>query len=63
VIATVKEPGIGDIKLFNLTAKFSKTPAAIDAPPPRLSAHSGEILKGLGYDEDAIKALKEKGVI
>ena len=63
VIATVKEPGIGDIKLFNLTAKFSKTPAAIDAPPPRLSAHSGEILKGLGYDEDAIKALKEKGAI
>jgi formyl-CoA transferase len=63
VIATVKEPGIGDIKLFNLTAKFSKTPAAIDAPPPRLSAHTGEILQGLGYTEDAIKALKEKGAI
>ncbi|HEX7502105.1 MAG TPA: CaiB/BaiF CoA-transferase family protein, partial [Acidobacteriota bacterium] len=63
VIATVKEPGIGDIKLFNLTAKFSKTPAAIDSPPPRLSAHTGEILKGLGYKEDDIKALKEKGAI
>ncbi len=63
VIATVKEPGIGDIKLFNLTAKFSKTPAKIDAPPPRLSAHTGEILKGLGYNEEDIKALKEKGAI
>jgi CoA:oxalate CoA-transferase len=63
VIATVKEPGIGDIKLFNLTAKFSKTPAQIDAPPPRLSAHTGEILKGLGYKDDDIKALKEKGAI
>ena len=63
VIATVNEPGIGDIKLFNLTAKFSKTPAQIDAPPPRLSAHSGEILKGLGYKEDEIKAFKEKGAI
>ena len=63
VIATVKEAGIGDIKLFNLTAKFSKTPASIDAPPPRLSAHSGEILKGLGYAEDDIKSLKEKGAI
>jgi formyl-CoA transferase len=63
VIATVKEEGIGDIKLFNLTAKFSKTPAQIDAPPPRLSAHTGEILRGLGYKEEDIKAMKEKGAI
>ncbi len=63
VIATVKEEGIGDIKLFNLTAKFSKTPAQIDAPPPRLSAHTGEILRGLGYKEEEIKAMKEKGAI
>jgi crotonobetainyl-CoA:carnitine CoA-transferase CaiB-like acyl-CoA transferase len=63
VIATVKEPGLGEIKLFNLTAKFSKTPAQIDAPPPRLSAHTNEILKGLGYKDDDIKALKEKGAI
>lgn len=63
VIETVKEKEIGDIKLFNLTAKFSKTPAAIDAPPPRLSAHTHEILKGLGYQDADIKTLKEKGAI
>lgn len=63
VIETVKEKEIGEIKLFNLTAKFSKTPAAIDAPPPRLSAHTGEILKGLGYQDADIKTLKEKGAI
>ncbi len=62
-IEDVKEEGIGSIKLFNMTAKFSKTPASIDAPPPRLSAHTDEILKGLGYQADDITAFKSKGAI
>jgi CoA:oxalate CoA-transferase len=62
-IATIKEQGIGDIKVFNISAKFSKTPGTLDAPPPRLSAHTEEILTGIGYSKDDLKALKEKGVI
>ena len=42
VIEEVEQPGIGPIKIFNLTAKFSKTPAEITAPPPRLSEHTAE---------------------
>jgi formyl-CoA transferase len=63
VIEEVQEGGIGAIKIFNLTAKFSKTPAKITAPPPRLSAHTEEILKSLHYNDKDIKAFKEKGAI
>jgi len=63
VIREIDEPGIGDIKIFNLTAKFSKTPAEISQPPPRLSAHTNGILAELGYSEEEINVLKEKSVI
>ncbi len=62
-ISEVDVPGIGSVKLFNLTAKFEKTPGSIDSPPPRLSAHTEEILTGLGYSKEEIKAFKEKGII
>jgi crotonobetainyl-CoA:carnitine CoA-transferase CaiB-like acyl-CoA transferase len=62
-ISTVVEPGIGPLKLFSLTAKFEKTPGSVDTPPPRLSAHTDEILKGLGYSGDEIKKFHETGVV
>lgn len=55
--------GIGNIPLFNLTAKFEKTPGDITAPPPRLSAHTAEVLAGIGIDENELAALKAKRVV
>jgi crotonobetainyl-CoA:carnitine CoA-transferase CaiB-like acyl-CoA transferase len=62
-ITEINEPQIGSIKIFNLSAKFSKTPASIDAPPPRLSANTEDILTQLGYTKEEQKALREKMAI
>lgn len=59
----VSVDGIGDLRLFGLSAKFEKTPGGIQSPPPRLSAHTNEILGRLGYSQDEIKRLKESHVI
>jgi formyl-CoA transferase len=63
VLADVDRPHIGNIKIFNLTAKFSKTPAEIESPPPALSEHTQEILTSLGYKCEEQKLLKEKMII
>lgn len=63
VLADVNQPGIGPIKIFNMTAKFSKTPGCINNPPPMLSEHTAEILTELGYTTEEQKALKNKLVI
>jgi CoA:oxalate CoA-transferase len=55
--------GIGTIPLFNLTAKFDQTPGDITSPPPRLSAHTAEILASIGITEAEVADLKTKNVI
>jgi crotonobetainyl-CoA:carnitine CoA-transferase CaiB-like acyl-CoA transferase len=63
VLAEIDQPGIGNIKIFNMTAKFSKTPARIECPPPLLSEHTNEILTSLGYSVEEQKIFKEKMII
>jgi crotonobetainyl-CoA:carnitine CoA-transferase CaiB-like acyl-CoA transferase len=55
--------GIGELRLFGMSAKLEKTPGGINAPPPRLSAHTHDILSALGYSQEEIKRLKEACVI
>jgi formyl-CoA transferase len=62
-IQTVTEPGIGELRLFGLAALFSRTRGGLQTPPPRLGAHNEPIYGALGYGQEALNALKHKGVI
>ncbi|MBU2483356.1 MAG: CoA transferase [Proteobacteria bacterium] len=63
ILKEINADGIGPLKLFGLSAQFSDTPAELNAPPPRLSAHTAEILKELGVTAEELSALKTKRVV
>jgi crotonobetainyl-CoA:carnitine CoA-transferase CaiB-like acyl-CoA transferase len=42
---------------------FSKTPARIDRPAPRLGEDTRDVLREYGYDDVAIDALVADGVV
>ncbi len=55
--------GIGEIPLFNHTAKFSDATGNVEAPPPLLGEHNAEILGQIGYAAADLQSLKADGVI
>ena len=50
------------VKLPGIVPKLSDTPGATELIGPKLGEHTGEILRGLGYDTAAQQALKARGV-
>ncbi len=62
-IQSIEDPQLGALKLFTLTAKFSKTPGELESPPPRLSEHTEEILEAMGYSNADVASLRASGAV
>jgi CoA:oxalate CoA-transferase len=62
-LQAVQVAGIGEVRLFGLSARLGKTPGGITSPPPRLGEHTDAVLLGLGYTPDRIAELRERGVV
>lgn len=62
-LASVNDPRLGELKLFNLTAKFSGAEGAVRCPPPTLSQHTESVLAEAGYSQSDIASFREKGIV
>ncbi len=60
----IEHPKAGNMKITGSHIKLYKTKPSVKTPAPLLGEHNDDILKKyLGYDDEEIKALKEKNVI
>ncbi|WP_417669633.1 CaiB/BaiF CoA transferase family protein [Roseibium sp.] len=57
MIVEVKHPTAGRVETIGHPVKFSRTPASVARPAPRLGEHTREVLAEAGYDNSKIEAL------
>ena len=65
MVVELDQPGaVNPVKLLGVPVKMSRTPGdANRLPGPGLGEHTDSVLRSLGYEEDAIAALKESGAV
>jgi len=59
----IRHPKMGASNLIGSPINLSDTPAQFFRPAPLLGENTEEILGRLGYDRNAIKELRARGVI
>lgn len=61
---TLPHPSAGSVKLVGSPMKLSATPPDYQSPPPLLGQHTDQILKSvLGYDDEQLSQLRQRGII
>ncbi len=61
MMVDLPHPSFGTVTQVGMSLKLSDTPGAFRLPPPVRGQHTDEILRGIGWDEERIAALRESG--
>jgi formyl-CoA transferase len=62
-VVTVEHPVFGPIRMQNAFPKLSENPGEVRWPGPALGEHTEAVLSTIGYDAEAVRDLRERGVV
>ena len=54
---------MGPVRQMGPMLQMSETPLRVQGPSPTLGEHTDEVLRDLGYAEDAIASMRDRGVL
>ena len=61
MVMTVPHPGHGAVKMTGFPLKFHEAQCTVRYPVPELGAHTGSVLRALGYSAPEITVLSQEG--
>jgi crotonobetainyl-CoA:carnitine CoA-transferase CaiB-like acyl-CoA transferase len=63
MVIEVEQPQGGRVKQVGIATKLSETPGAVRSTSPAPGQHTDEVLASLGYDAEAVRALRARGAV
>ncbi|SFC28787.1 Crotonobetainyl-CoA:carnitine CoA-transferase CaiB [Halobiforma haloterrestris] len=58
---TIEDPERGEIPVVEHPLNYDRADSGFESPPPQLGEHNRSVFADLGYDEDELDALEERG--
>lgn len=62
MIVSIEDPDVGELKLLGTPVRLKGTPPQLKTFPPQLGQHSQDIALEVGYSEEEVAQMAEKGV-
>lgn len=63
MVQEVDHPTLGKVKTVGIGPKFSETPGRVRSTAPLPGQHTDELLRGAGYSQEEIAALRKRGAV
>ncbi len=63
IVVELPDKEMGTVPVHTISPRFSATPGGFHRVAPGLGEHTIEVLRGLGYSEDAIATLEEERIV
>jgi crotonobetainyl-CoA:carnitine CoA-transferase CaiB-like acyl-CoA transferase len=63
IVVEVPDGDMGEVPMHAVVPRLSETPGPLRTPAPEIGQHNREIFARMGYTDERIEALQQKGVI